>query len=133
MVGRLHFDVSKKVEGGPDTTETFEYDWWEFVQRVNEVIGDTTHSEDKKLGYFFVKPEEKDVAGVKKKVISDKRFLEKVIFYLWNDVFKDYGLDKIFTKDGKPVAFHQFFDRKTGAINVVLIKEFIEKLPAVKE
>ena len=130
---KIAFDVPKKVEGGPDTTETFEYDWWEFVQRVNEVIGDTTHSEDKKLGYFFVKPEEKDVAGVKKKVISDKRFLEKVIFYLWNDVFKDYGLDKIFTKDGKPVAFHQFFDRKTGAINVVLIKEFIEKLPAVKE
>ena len=130
---KIAFDVPKKVEGGPDTTETFEYDWWEFVQRVNEVIGDTTHSEDKKLGYFFVKPEEKNVAGVKKKVISDKRFLEKVIFYLWNDVFKDYGLDKIFTKDGKPVAFHQFFDRKTGAINVVLIKEFIEKLPAVKE
>ena len=130
---KIAFDVPKKVEGGPDATETFEYDWWEFVQRVNEVIGDTTHSEDKKLGYFFVKPEEKDVAGVKKKVISDKRFLEKVIFYLWNDVFKDYGLDKIFTKDGKPVAFHQFFDRKTGAINVVLIKEFIEKLPEVKE
>ena len=129
---KIAFDVPKKVEGGPDTTEPFEYEWWEFVQRVNEVIGDTTHSEDKKLGYFFVKPEEKDVGGVKKKVISDKRFLEKVVFYLWNDVFKDYGLDKIFTKDGKPVAFHQFFDRMTGAINVELIKEFIEKLPAVK-
>ena len=105
----------------------------QFVQRVNEVIGDTTHSEDKKLGYFFVKPMEEEVGGVKKKVISAKRFLEKVIFYLWNDVFKDYGLDKIFTKDGKPVAFHQFFDSKTGAINVMLLKEFIENLRKIKE
>jgi hypothetical protein len=130
---KIAFDVPKKVEGAPDSTEEFEYDWWEFVKRVNEVIDETTHSEDKKLGYFFVKPMEEKVGGGKKKVISAKRFLEKVIFYLWNDVFKDYGLDKIFTKDGKAVAFHQFFDRKTGAINVVLIKEFIEKLPEVKE
>jgi hypothetical protein len=50
-----------------------------------------------------------------------------------NDVSKDYGLDKIFTKDGKPVAFHQFFDRLSGKINVVLIKEFIGKPPKVKE
>ena len=130
---KIAFVVPKKVEGAPDSTEEFECDWWEFVKCVNEVIGDTTHSEDKKLGYFFVKPMEEEVGGVKKKVISAKRFLEKVIFYLWNDVFKDYGLDKIFTKDGKPVAFHQFFDRLTGAINVVLIKEFIEKLLKVKE
>ena len=130
---KIAFVVPKKVEGAPDSTEEFECDWWEFVKCVNEVIGDTTHSEDKKLGYFFVKPMEEEVGGVKKKVISAKRFLEKVIFYLWNDVFKDYGLDKIFTKDGKPVAFHQFFDRTTGAINVVLIKEFIEKLLKVKE
>lgn len=130
---KIAFDVPKKVEGGPDVTVPFEYDWWEFVKRINEVIDDTTHSEDKKLGYFFVKPMEEEVDGGKKKVISAKRFLGKVIFYLWNDVFKDYGLDKIFTKDGKPVAFHQFFDRKTGAINVALIKEFIEKLPEVKE
>ena len=33
----------------------------------------------------------------------------------------------------KPVAFHLFFDRLTEEINVVLIKEFIEKLPKVKE
>ena len=66
----------------------------------------------------------------------------KVVNPLWgcagegdfrNDVSKDYGLDKIFTKDGKPVAFHQFFDRLSGKINVVLIKEFIGKPPKVKE
>ncbi len=130
---KIAFDVPKKDEGGSDSTEEFEYDWWEFVKRVNEVIGDTTHSEDKKLGYFFVKPMEEEVGGGKKTVISAKRFLEKVIFYLWNDVFKDYGLDKIFSKDGKPVAFHQFFDSTTGAVNVVLIKAFIESLPKVTE
>lgn len=122
---KIAFNVKKKVEGNPDTTVLFEYDWWEFVKRINEVIADTTHSDDKKLGYFFVK--------AKNTVIDEKMFVNKVAFYLWNDVFKDYGLDKIFSKDGKPVAFHQFFDSITGSINVMLIKEFLENLPKGKE
>lgn len=31
------------------------YDWWQFLEKINEKIGSTTNSEDKKLGYFFCK------------------------------------------------------------------------------
>ena len=33
-----------------------QYDWWQFLEAVNEKIASVTDSEDKKLGYFFVKP-----------------------------------------------------------------------------
>lgn len=58
-------------------------DWWTFVQAVNEKIAEETSSDDKKLGYFFCKPQnEGEPIGV-------ERFVSKVLFYLWNDVFKD--------------------------------------------
>lgn len=57
--------------------------WWIFVQAVNEKIAEETSSDDKKLGYFFCKPQnEGEPIGV-------ERFVSKVLFYLWNDVFKD--------------------------------------------
>lgn len=61
------------------------YDWWDFLEKVNALIGDTTNSEDKKLGYFFCKPTDG--------VITAETFVSKVIFYLWNDVFKDFEFD----------------------------------------
>ena len=130
---KIAFDIVKKVGGQPDTTEPFEFDWWEFIKRVNKVIGATTNSEDKKLGYFFVKAERKSVAGNEIYVVTAEKLLEKVIFYLWNDVFKDYGLDKIFAKGGKPVEYCQFYDRETGAVDRALVKEFVESLPVVKD
>ena len=51
---------------------------------INEKIANATSSDDKKLGYFFCKPKTQD-----SKVIDAERFVGKVIFYLWNDVFKD--------------------------------------------
>ena len=62
------------------------YDWWKFVQRMNRVVGEATSSEDKKMGYFFCRADNKGEIGV-------ETFVSKVIFYLWNDVFKDNGLD----------------------------------------
>ena len=62
-----------------------QYDWWDFLVKINALIGSTTHSEDKKLGYFFCKP----VDGI----ITADMFVSKVIFYLWNDVFKDFEFD----------------------------------------
>lgn len=128
---KIAFDVPKLDANGQPVTdatgkpefESYEKEWWDFVLKVNEIIGSATHSEDKKLGYFFVKAEKKDG----KLIVSDKKILEKVIFYLWNDVFKDIGLGKIFAdKDGGGVEFHRFFDAKTGAIDSVLVKEFVE-------
>ena len=79
------------------------YDWWQFLEKINEKIGSTTNSEDKKLGYFFCKAQDG--------VISAKTFVGKVIFYLWNDVFKDYEFgDAIFNdEDGSKLSFNKFY------------------------
>lgn len=81
----------------------YNYDWWQFLEKTNEKIGSTTNSEDKKLGYFFCKAQDG--------VISAKTFVGKVIFYLWNDVFKDYEFgDAIFNdEDGSKLSFDKFF------------------------
>lgn len=34
------------------------YDWWQFLEKINEKIGSTTNFEDKKLGYFFCKAQD---------------------------------------------------------------------------
>lgn len=79
------------------------YDWWQFLEKINEKIGSTTNFEDKKLGYFFCKAQDG--------VISAKIFVGKVIFYLWNDVFKDYEFgDAIFNdEDGSKLSFDKFY------------------------
>lgn len=79
------------------------YDWWQFLEKINEKIGSITNSEDKKLGYFFCKAQDG--------VISAKTFVGKVIFYLWNDVFKDYEFgDAIFNdEDGSKLSFDKFY------------------------
>lgn len=89
-----------------------EYDWWSFIEKINLQIGSTTNSEDKKLGFFFCKAENN--------CISAETFVGKVIFYLWNDVFKDYGFDGAIFKDtdGSTLSFDKFYraDRNGKAI-----------------
>ena len=60
------------------------YDWWIFIDTINNSIDHITGSEDKKMGYWFVKPQNND------REITAKQFVGKVLFYLWNDVYKDY-------------------------------------------
>lgn len=98
------------------------YDWWAFLEKINGVVCDTTSSEDKKLGYFFAKA---DGNGV----ISAEKFVGKVAFYLWNDVFKDYGFDnEIFKGDnGEPIAFQKFF-LADGKANEVMVEKFLRNL-----
>lgn len=100
-------------------------DWWEFLEAINLEIADLTSAEDKKLGYFFCTPDGDD------KIISAKRFVGKVIFYLWNDVFKDYAFDRkcCQDKDSKPVMYAAFYDKGDGkSINTETLKQFFEKL-----
>lgn len=107
-----------------------EYDWWKFLQAINRHIGDITHSEDKKLGYFFCKAENG--------IISAETFVGKVLFYLWNDVYKDYDHSPAFFRDenGKLIEFSEYYkqDDKYNTIpNDTHIQTFIEKVePAFK-
>lgn len=101
-----------------------QYDWWSFISKVNELIGSLTNSEDKKLGYFFCKAKDGE--------IDADLFVSKVIFYLWNDVFKDYGFDdKDFQdEEGKILSFDRFYQDVNGKTNVdiAIVKQFLENL-----
>ena len=101
-----------------------QYKWWSFISKVNELIGSLTNSEDKKLGYFF--------CNAKDGEIDADLFVSKVIFYLWNDVFKDYGFDdKDFQdEEGKILSFDRFYQDVNGKTNVdiAIVKQFLENL-----
>ena len=104
-----------------------ENSWWTFLQGINEVIDVTTHSEDKKLGFFFCK----DQDGVIKKAT----FVNKVVFYLWNDVFKVYGFkSEIFDKKGKDdktekITFKSFY-KDDGSVNEETMSVFVKNVMA---
>ena len=100
------------------------YDWWEFIKTVNKHIFGTTNSEDKQLGFFFCK--------AKDNIIDAEIFVGKVIFYLWNDVFKDYGFDDPIFVDKEDVtnpklSFDKFY-LPNGEVNKDKIKIFLTNL-----
>ena len=95
------------------------YKWTDFLDAVNKRIESVTQSEDKKMGGWFVKPNGKEIT-------ADK-FVSKVVFYLWNDVFKDFGHDgnTIFKEDFD--KFHKFFDFK-GDVKLDVLEKFLVSL-----
>lgn len=89
-------------------------DWWTFVQEINKVIAVETSSDDKKLGYFFCKPENGGIA------ISEEKFVGKVLFYLWNDVFKDGNTSKFkVTEESEEPSFEDFYTTDDEGLTVV--------------
>lgn len=100
------------------------YDWWQFLEKINEHIYGATYSEDKKLGYFFCKAENG--------VITAEKFVSKVVFYLWNDVFKDSEFDgNAFqdVEDGK-LTFDKFYITENGKtkVNEEKVERFLGNL-----
>lgn len=98
------------------------YDWWTFLEKANDLVQSFTESEDKKLGYFFCKADRNGV-------ISLEQFVGKVVFYLWNGVFKDTGFDDEVFDDGKggKLYFKRFFDAK-GDPNPESVRQFMKNL-----
>ena len=91
------------------------YSWWSFIQKINDEIYDKTNSEDKKLGYYFCKP----TNGV----IKVETFVSKVLFYLWNDVFKDF--------DNESGIFAEPYDKFYGTDikgEVIIAKDKVQTL-----
>lgn len=112
----------------------YEYDWSVFLEKINKCITDATHSDDKQLGFWFVKtPKDSNLINI-------ETFVSKVIFYLWTDVFKDFG-----AKATNPFAFKNaeggwvvcpfssFFDPYTGEINLGQIHGFMYNLGIIPE
>ena len=118
-------ELDWKIKVGEDNS----YDWWKFLKAINYKIDKMTSSADKQLGYFFCLADRNGEINI-------DTFVNKVAFYLWNDVFKDYA------EDGSPLlkykkneedksesdlTFPDFFDQ-SGEIDKNVVKQFIEKV-----
>ena len=112
----------------------YEYDWSVFLEKINKCITAATHSDDKQLGFWFVKTHKGS------NEINLDTFVSKVIFYLWTDVFKDFGAKAtnpfaFKTGNGDMVVcpFSSFFDPYTGEINLGQIHGFMYNLGIIPE
>lgn len=95
------------------------YNWHTFLEAVNAKIKDVTSSEDKQMGNFFIKGD-----------VDAKAFCNKVMFYLWNDVSKDYygsndSLFQYIEEDSKP-AKHFSFNELFGENQTKLLHGFMK-------
>ena len=103
-----------------------EYKWHDFLLKANNRIKDLTFSEDKQMGNFFISSN-----------VDKRQFIDKVMFYLWNDICKDeYGSGSFFRRyidNNNPeseFSFNDLFgdDKKTEAI----LNGFMEYLAVEK-
>ncbi len=136
--------IRKKDENYKIETDKYLFDWWDFLEKANKAIGEATSSEDKKLGYFFCKGDEKGR-------ISADKFVSKVLFYLWTDVFKDYDADEVKFRIGEKdyellkykanesdtsrtekFAFSDFFDEE-GNADQAMVEKFLMNIEVLKE
>lgn len=116
-----YMPIDTKKENWNIEVDGKKYSWSDFLEAVNEQIFEVTKSEDKKLGFYFCR--------ANNHVVDAEKFVGKVIFYLYNDVFKDYGYDrKMFLgEDGKAIQFHEYF-QNNGDINEQMAARFLNNL-----
>lgn len=114
-------NYSKDIDSGKFTIkldDSTEYLWVEFLESVNDKIYDATNSEDKQMGNFFIK-----------KSIKANEFVNKVMFYLWNEVCKEeYGTQRNFFRKGKEGKTEFKFTELFGDNQATMLKEFMTSL-----
>jgi len=83
-----------------DIADGNEYSWIKFIEKINlnHIKNNQSLGMDKCIGNYFIKPDTD-------KTISLNPFINKVIFYLWNDVFKDEE-NKVFEEN---TSYEDFF------------------------
>lgn len=106
-----------------DEAKTKYFKWIDFIEKINGIIEVNENlGMDKCIGNYFIKSDTKE--------ITLKEFVNKAIFYLWNDVFKDEDSSKSIFERG--VTFEKFFPIKSNGkdlLEKILIKNNIEILP----
>lgn len=105
----MPIEYNPKDHNGNIISWTFEigkkqYSWGAFLEKINPEIYTLTESSDKQMGYFFAK------ADPQTGIISEDVFLNKVLFYLWTDVFKDYDVSSEIFKNKKKNRSFRFTD-----------------------
>lgn len=95
------------------------FNWIDFIEKVNLLIeANENLGMDKCIGNYFIKSDTKE--------ITLHEFINKVIFYLWNDVFKDEDVSKSIFEKG--ISFEKFFPIHKNAIP--LIEKILVKIDA---
>ena len=91
--------------------DTHSFKWIDFIKNVNAVIKTNPNlGMDKCIGNYFIKSDSKE--------IKLKEFVNKAVFYLWNDVFKDEdSTDSIFEKG---TTYEDFFPIETNGKDEIL-------------
>lgn len=118
--------IQNPLEENDNTSDSFgfiikideekEIRWIDFMVEINKHIAQPHIGMDKCLGNYFIQPDEDGN-------IELKDFIHKVIFYLWNDVFKDEE-NQIF---GKDITYQSFFPVETnGKAELLKILEYLE-------
>lgn len=98
-----------------------EYEWLKFLKSVNIFIFEITGSPDKQIGNWFINATDTN------KIILEKTFINKVLFYLWNDIFKDED-ESLFNIVGyNHLTYEDFFTDKNQKSELI-VKIFEEKL-----
>ena len=114
----IEYGADKKSYNFIITIGDKEYRWVEFLKIVNEKIYDATNSEDKQMGNFFIK-----------KSIDAATFVNKVMFYLWNEVCKEeYGTQRNFFRKGKEGKDEFKFTELFGSNRDTILNEFMSSL-----
>lgn len=127
----INYDQSK-ADFEIKIDDSKKYRWLDFLKKVNADIYDATRSEDKLMGEFFIKPKDE-------KTILFEDFRSKVLFYLWDSIYKDEterqtvfhfsygdGDDKI-----KSVTFQSLFGENAEEIvNTIMENLKVEKVTA---
>lgn len=108
------------------------YSWTKFLNKVNDELLTDETAEDKHLGFYFCKTtEKKDGTEIDPNVITAETFVGKVLFYLWNDVFKVYGIPSRIGSS-KDWSFRKFY-QTNGEVDAEKVKELMKKLDITPE
>ena len=84
------------------------FKWIDFIKNVNSLIKSNRNlGSDKCIGNYFIKPESNE--------ISFEEFINKAIFYLWIDVFKDEE-ESIFSAIDEGISYEDFFPIKSKGV-----------------
>lgn len=101
------------------------YKWLEFLKVVNKNVYDVTKSEDKQMGEFFIKHS-----------VGYKEFRSKVLFYLWDSVYKDEVDNTDATvfqiENGKFITFQNLFEGDED-VQKNLIKKIMSNLGVAEQ
>lgn len=112
-----HSEINGSSKFKVTISENESFSWLSFIQAVNTLIKTNDNlGMDKCLGNYFIKPQSGS--------IELETFINKAVFYLWNDVFKDEIEENNIFKD--KTTYEDFFPINPNGIKKV--KEILEIL-----